>query len=230
MTILGSKTIHKNRGGQFVYFTDFHYNYNARNSCQIIKRIYEKFPNTKIFFGGDVITLSEKTKKSAFLVFSRFTNLFSFCKDNFFLIYGNHDDNSHKQKNQKAAFDSSEIRNLISNGREIEFFNSYSYFIDDEKNRTRYLCLDTGKQYLTETDIAEIKHMIEDVEKGWHIIVLTHIVYEFIDKKYQSREYIKKLLDLLDNCNKSHLYGKIECIVGGHIHNDFFSETDGEYL
>ena len=226
--LLLNNTIQASGGGQtFLFFTDFHERYNAKASSYIIKRIVSAFLDVKVFFGGDVITLSEKTKNLAKTSLNNFLEEFSFLKSNFYLIYGNHDNNSHQQKTSEAILKPDEIRRFISNGKKIEFFNDFSYFVDDEKFNTRFLCLDTGKQSLLQEEIQEIKKVLETCAKGFHIIVFTHIVYEFIEKSYQSRKYIKELLDLFDTHNKEGQHGKIECIVAGHIHNDFFGHTDG---
>lgn len=180
-----------------------------------------------VFFGGDVITLSEKTKHSAIKVFEKFERLFSFCPEHFFPIYGNHDDNSHKQKYKKEILKIDEVKNVIHKSNSMHFFSGVSYYVDDDKCKTRYICLDTGKQYAAKNELDAISSVLKNAPYGYHIIILTHIVFEFIEKKYQPREFIRNMLNLFDSYNESNANSRIECIIGGHIHNDYISSTMG---
>ena len=70
----------------------------------MIRRIVEETGINKVFYGGDTITLSEKTLKKAVKVHETFLKKFSFLSDKLFLIYGNHDDNSHGQKMKMQCY------------------------------------------------------------------------------------------------------------------------------
>ncbi|MBQ9494590.1 MAG: metallophosphoesterase [Treponema sp.] len=210
-----------------IFFTDFHERYNARNSVYIIKRILTNFPASKIFFGGDAITLSEQNKKKALKVHKKFYDCFSFCADDFFFIYGNHDNNSHAQKNKNAILETNEVKNVYFKKQPCIFFGEFSYYLDDVKSQTRYVCLDTGKQYITKDEMQKITATLNSASEGFHIIILTHIVYEFIERKYQPRQYIVDMLNIFDAFNKLNSKTRVECIIGGHIHNDYVSSTSG---
>ena len=219
------KTEHLNTGGGIVFFSDFHWDYNAKHSAYIIKRITEESYIRKVFFGGDIITLSEKTKYVAIDILRKFFHFFSFLSEPLYFIYGNHDNNSHNQKHKDEILNIGDIKKTFPKNNQMHFFSDFSYYIDDENCKTRYICLDTGKQYTTENELENISSVLKSVPYGFHIIILTHIVLEFIEKKYQPRETISKILNLFDSYNNSNTYGHIECIIGGHIHNDYVSST-----
>ena len=220
-------TTHLNMGGVFIFFSDFHANYNAKHSDYVIRNIVEETDINKVFYGGDTITLSEKTLKKAIKVHNSFLKKFSFLGEKLFLIYGNHDDNTHGQKNKKAVLPFDYLAKIINNNKNITSFGKYSYYFDDDNQKTRYVCLDTGKRYLENTENEIISSVLNTVKSGWHIIILTHIVFEYIEKKYQPKEHVKSLLELFDMYNARKLGTRIECIIGAHIHNDFVSRTEG---
>ncbi len=76
------------------------------------------------------------------------------------------------------------------------------------------------------SDYERILEILNNTPPNWHIIVLTHLVLEWIDMRYQTRDYIFKLLQIFDNHN--HLdKSKVELIIAGHVHNDYTTTTEG---
>ena len=209
-----------------IFMSDIHWGANFKISPLLVKRIIQKTNTTKVFSGGDVITESDINKLSMFSLWKQFTSSYYFLGCNFYQIYGNHDNNSFCQSNIEAVFSNEEVNSLLFIGDGKRFGSGYSYYTDDTSSTTRFICLDTGKQNLDNNDYINIKKTLDSTPSNWHIIIFTHIILEWMDKCYQSKDYIIKLLMLLDDHNMNNS-SKIEAILAGHIHNDYHTETNG---
>ena len=216
----------RDSNASFIFISDSHWGKNDRLSPLIVKHIINHTDVKRVFSGGDVITLSDKNKESMISLWNSFRKSFSFAEPYFYQIIGNHDDNSYQQINIKAIFSKENIISCQTIGNGIRFGSDYSFYVDDMPGKTRYICLDTGKQYLEEDDYKNVYSILKNTPPYWHIVVLSHIILEWIDSKYQCRAYIQRLIDIMDEYNTKNA-AKVEMIVAGHVHNDFYTTTDG---
>lgn len=97
------------------------------------------------------------------------------------------------------------------------------YYVDNEKQKIRYICLDNGHpadHVMEPEQIAWLTEAVLSCEPGWGVFVMTHILFRpktFVRSK--SMVYIQTALDgIYDLCK----YYKISIIgvMGGHIHLD----------
>lgn len=225
------KTISRNVNSEpydlnFLFMSDLHWGANKKLSPLIVKDLIRNIRLKGVFSGGDVITESDSNKTAMMNLWGNFNQSFFFLGKKFYQIYGNHDNNSYKQTQPQSFFTKQEVNDFLSIGDGIRFGDGYSYFVDDLNSSSRFLCLDTGKQYMTPGDYESLMGILENTPPNWHIIVLTHLVLEWIDMRYQTRDYITKLLQIFDDHNE--LYkSKVELIIAGHVHNDYNTATDG---
>ena len=145
----------------FVFLSDLHWGANRKYSPLIVKHLIENSQARMVFSGGDIITHSDESKEAMLQLWNDYSESFSFMGDNFYQIYGNHDNNSYQQKNEDAVFSSDEIKKCQKIGDGLRIGETYSFYIDDKDSRTRYLCLDTGKQHLDETDFSLISETLK---------------------------------------------------------------------
>lgn len=137
----------------FLFFTDSHWGKNEKKSPKIISEITKRTGINKVFFGGDIVTHSDTSKTKMEELYNEFIDAFKSKNYSFFLVLGNHDLNSFDQSNKNAIFSINEIEHLykeffntISNN-----FNNFNYYVDDDSNRVRFICLNTiEKEYIDE--------------------------------------------------------------------------------
>lgn len=216
----------KNSDVAFIFFSDLHWGKNNMFSPLIIEHIVSHTGIRRVFSGGDIITYSDESKRAMLQLWDDFNLTMSSLAPNYYQIIGNHDNNSYQQKNKSAIFTKDEIISKQVVGDAERFGNGYSFYVDEQARLTRFLCLDTGKQYLEDYDYKSISNVLKHTPPNWHIIVLSHIILEWIDSKYQCRAYIQRLIDLMDDYNAKN-EAKVEMIIAGHVHNDFYTTTNG---
>ena len=140
----------------------------------------------------------------------------------------------------------SHMRFEVEAGAEIRFF-------DDEKNKTRYLCLDTGRYYYYRFrfhTLQTAQFMIDalnTVPSGWNVIAVSHIWTNLVSLETgecRESKYIKPLITILEDYNdrsggtfsfegKKIAYdfsegsGKVVFCIGGHTHADYVVMSEG---
>jgi hypothetical protein len=115
------------------------------------------------------------------------------------------------------------------------------YYIDNNIENTRYILLSTGRMWTVNDEIKWCIDVLNSTPKGWHIVIISHLWLNY-DSSNNSvvvttpPDYTKSYLDMFDAYNyrqsgttsyNSVAYdfssgvGKIEFIIGGHIHQDY---------
>ncbi len=249
--------IEKADGNQvsFVFFTDAHWGRNRRHSPSLIKHIVDYTPLEYVFFGGDAITNNYDDPKDALELGFEFQRSFSFLESDFYCVVGNHDDNATGQASaiEKHLSDEQVYSYLQSQMKDVTYGPYFNFYFDDEDSKTRFLCLDTGRLYLSENrsftsqTAKYVVDVLATVPSGWHVIAISHIWNNLVYIKTgecKESSYVKPIIDLLEDYNnrKAGLFqygkvafdydfslagGRVEFCLGGHTHADSVVMSDG---
>lgn len=161
------KTISRNVNSKpydlnFLFMSDLHWGANYKLSPLIVKELVRNIRLKGVFSGGDVITESDTNKTAMMNLWGAFNQLFLFLGKKFYQIYGNHDNNSYKQSQPQSIFTKQEVIEFLSIGDGIRFGDGYSYYVDDLNSSSRFLCLDTGKQYMNPGDYENLVGILKN--------------------------------------------------------------------
>lgn len=244
-------------GVSFVFLSDTHWGKNAKKSPALIRHIIDFTPFDDVIFGGDVITTYTSTQEEAMKIGKEFQDAFSFLGTRFHCLVGNHDNNSdgqpgiperHLSDDQVYSWLQSHITDVVRGG-------PFNYYYDNLEAKTRIICLDTGRYYLSmfRDKLPEtVRFAVESLDslpEGWHAIIASHIwcssrfgpnstIQQYLEG------FIRPILRVFDayNARMAGSYtdsganvpydftqagGKIEFCVGGHTHHDHLTTTGG---
>lgn len=244
-------------GVSFVFFSDTHWGLNAKKSPALIRHIIDFTPFDDVIFGGDVITTHTATQEEAMSIGQEFQEAFSFLGTRFHCLVGNHDNNSdgqpgiperHLSDEQVYSWLQSHITDVVRGG-------PFNYYYDNPEAKTRIICLDTGRYYLSLfrdklPDMVRFAvESLDSLPEGWHAVIAGHMwcssrfgpnstVVQYIEGVVKP---ILRLFDAYNNrlrgsytdygANISYDFtkagGRIEFCVGGHTHHDHKTATDG---
>ncbi len=250
-----AESLLKDDNTSFVFFTDAHWGANFRHSPALIKHIVDYTPFTRVIFGGDVVTYYEKEPQKALEIGYDFQKAFAFLGPDLYSVFGNHDDNSSGQSDavENHLSESQVYSYLQSQMTDVHYGGYYNFFFDDEKNKTRYLCLDTGRYYYYRFrfhTLQTAQFMIDalnTVPSGWNVIAVSHIWTNLVSLETgecRESKYIKPLITILEDYNdrsggtfsfegKKIAYdfsegsGKVVFCIGGHTHADYVVMSEG---
>lgn len=241
-----NKELEDKTSSGFIFFTDAHWEINSGHSPEIIRHILNNTELSNVFFGGDAFTGNED-KSEALALAKRFIEEYRFTEA-FFPVYGNHDSNRSAGKNSPSAlFDDDEVETIffsrLNNINNVHYCGRFFYYIDEEASCTRFICLDTGKKVLSYDEKRFVLETLYNTKEGWHIIIVTHIIFDALDYFDPNTIYlssvIKQYLNIFDSYNRREGYfdnsceyifseakGKVEFIIGGHIHRDYIDYSE----
>lgn len=228
----------------FLWYTDAHWQTNAKVSPALLKYLVKSTPINKVNFGGDIIgdptAFNHDNIKYAYEWRKMVADL-----PNHHSVYGNHDVNHWTTDVSKMAYAvllaPEETAEMVVGG------DSY-YYVDNPAEKTRYLYL----SYLTSDHNAMtaqgqfIVNAITSVAEGWHIVVIAHRWFQYTSSSAPTvgsvPTYEAEILKVFDEYNAmakhtasnyftAHDFasgkGKVEFCIGGHIHCDYDFKTAG---
>ena len=227
-------------GDAFIFITDIHWPRNQKNSPYLCRYIMEHTNVPFIICGGDMLT--QTTRSSAISQITAVVQAFTFKNKFFAVAFGNHDDNWNGYGNQhdypERYLDISDEYALF--GKQCDgkvtwlTTTEMSFYFDNVTTKTRYFVLDTGDDGNTGAGNRvfsaknELATALSEVQSGWHIIFVMHIVtYGQIDS------WISPLLDAykartsFDGHDFTNAVGEVVMIIGGHTHKDENKSTTG---
>ena len=237
------ETVGRNKSA-FYWYTDVHWETNAKKSPILLKYLTDNTQINKINCGGDVINdpspYNHENTKYIHDWRKQIANL-----PNHHTVLGNHDLNHWSTDVHKMAYANilahQETNDMVVGG------DGY-YYIDSPSEKTRYLYL----CYLTknQTDMMAqgqfIVDSIKSVKEGWHIVAINHRWFQYASSSTPTTgsipAYEKEILDIFDKYNarttrgsSNYFYaqdftsskGKVEFCIGGHIHADYDFTTNG---
>lgn len=226
----------------FLWYTDAHWVDNFGKSPMILKYLSKNTGVTKTFFGGDIAQESSGE-------ISMLTAWKEQVKDipNHRSVIGNHDNAVSELSTVEARADFFIDRTGdMAMGTDTTNGKMY-YYIDNHIEKTRYICLSTGRMWTVDDEIPWCIEVLNSTPKNWHIVIVGHL---WLNSDYGDDgvtlnttppDYIQSYLDMFDAYNYkqsgttttgSVVYdfgnagGKIEFIVGGHVHKDYDFATE----
>lgn len=228
----------------FLWYTDAHWTTNYGQSPVLLKYLSENTGMMKTFFGGDIAV--EKTGEVSTL-----TEWREQVKDipNHRSVIGNHDN---QVTELSTVADRAEFF-LWANSTEDMASGTHAtngkmyYYVDSHAEKTRYICLSTGRMWTNADEVAWCIEVLNSTPKNWHIVIISHL---WLNNDYTNGgiittpvDYTQGYLDMFDAYNYrlsgtesftstayafTNAQAKIEFIVGGHCHIDYdFTTTKG---
>jgi hypothetical protein len=227
----------------FLWYTDAHWTSNYGKSPMILKYLSKNTGIQKTFFGGDIAV--EKTGEISTL--TAWKEMVKDIPDHHSII-GNHDNQVTDLADAPAAdfFIQFNRTGDMAIGTHATNGKMY-YYIDNHIEKTRYICLSTGRMWTNSDEVEWCIDVLNSTPKNWHIVVLSHL---WLNNDYTNGgvittpvEYTQGYLDMFDAYNYrqngtesctgkaydfANAQGKIEFIMGGHVHldYDFTTATD----
>jgi hypothetical protein len=240
----------------FLWYTDAHWEWNYGMSPMILKYLNKNTDMQKTFYGGDISNINfasedtEETKQSKIdsdkELVGKWQNL---VKDipNHHSVVGNHDSKIHSPFDGNIVSDfflSPERTGDVVLGANDTYGKAY-YYIDNHIEKTRYICLSTGKMWTYSDEVEWCIDTLLNTPKNWHIVIISHIWLNSSSGIINTTpvEYTQGYLDMFDDynhrlsgtescTNRSYDFAsaeaKIEFIIGGHVHQDYdFTTSEG---
>ena len=214
--------IHNNLPG-YIYFTDVHWNSNAKNSPALINFISQNSNPYFLGFGGDVINTHHTSISDSIKEIDDFYNSISSSK--VFSTVGNHDWNISDNNDISTYLSYGDIYNnmyLRENiYAKVEPTSLVSY-LDDSKNKIRYIsfCFD-DVSYATDETIINLKNTICSLDKDWSVVLFSHAYwhYEAADRNISPKKAGKILAENILQIQEE---SKAKIILWhvGHVHRD----------
>ena len=239
----------------YVFFTDAHWGSNQKHSPSIIKHVLDFGSIDRVFFGGDAITSYCDDPADALQVGRDFMKSFSFVGKKLYCVVGNHDDNATGQPSKiENHLSDEQVYSYLQGQMTDVFYGPYhNFYLDSPNTKTRFLCLDTGRLYLSSKRDHSIQtaefaiSSLDTVPEGWHVVAVSHIWTNLVSSETgecKESPYIKPIIDILEDYNSrisgvfthdndiieydfSDAKGRVEYCIGGHTHADYIVKSEG---
>lgn len=235
-----------NEGDTFIYLADVHWYSNAQVSPDLSRYIVNNSNINFMMICGDFLTRIGITRQEA--IDEAYTIMEAFKKvgTRVYSAFGNHDSNLALDSDQHII--QSKLMSLgqtyMTLFKQMEFYGinyfdlstGFDYWFDKEPNKTRYIVLDTGEDYVAEgrswNSVAKLSEVLNSTPDGWNIVVFAHIMsYGAFDEviapvldAYNARGTYTSGGTTYDYSNGS---GFVRIAMGGHMHIDDDWTTDG---
>lgn len=229
----------------FYWYTDAHWQHNAKKSPLLLDYLIKNTPINKVNFGGDIVGDPNPYDHENIKSFYDWQKAVADIP-NHHSVYGNHDLNHWTTDVHNMSY-SLVLANEESDDMVVSKVDG-CYYIDNPSEKTRYLYL----SYLTksQTDMMTqgqfIVDSIKSVKSGWHIVVIAHRWFQYSKSSTPTvgsvPSYESEILSILDAYNmrttragSNYFYeqdfteckGVVEFCIGGHIHVDYDFTTTG---
>lgn len=220
-------------GDAFYFITDMHWDKNAQQSPQLIKKLNSILRINKLFTGGDITSngYSNEPIRSLQSAMNEKSQVYCITGNHEFLV--NNTTYNEIYYMQSAMYDN----NVIFGSREKNY-----YYFNNEIQKIRYIVLAAYGEliggaaqslYLDSDQLEWFRDVALNVQSGWTIIVLTHCMYSspYSGGTWQNpvqspaqddNNFTDVIKDYMENGN-----GEIACIIEGHLHYDRIFEISG---
>lgn len=225
----------------FLWYTDAHWNMNAKKSPQLLKYLSSVTPISKTFYGGDIVydePTPETLKDESIMAY--LDEWREAVKDipNHHSAVGNHDDGNTTDNIFSAEYVYNYLQAPEASEDVVRGENLY-YYIDSEKEQTRYVFLDTAflNVLYDEAQQAWFRETLISTPANWHIIIVAHT---WVTMDYKQDPPVvtdfsyggKVVLEMVDEYNSrmneyAQCEARVEFCIGGqsHIDKELRSET-----
>lgn len=207
---------------QFLYFTDVHWDKNAKYSPAIIN-YFSSLLNMDTVFGGDVIATYDTTKEAAAAEIRDFYSQFDVPV---FTALGNHDSNQMSNPDSSTILSGDEMYHLLLRQEESLANTESSYehaYFDNVSQKVRYISFFYDAHVTISDELYEwIDARISELPKGWTVVLFSHASWapRSAGKEpvmtSEGEKFISHILDLEDSVDAT-----VACWMTGHIHRDY---------
>ena len=226
----------------FLFYSDAHWDNGSKNVPMLLNYLTANTAINKTIFGGDIVG----TEPTADTINDR--SIMKYLWDwrtqirnlKHYSVVGNHDDGNATNNIFSYDYVYSFLFAPEENNSIVRGADTYYYF-DENREQTRYLCLDTGYEGLSNLSTAQtafIKDALISTPENWHIVVVSHIWYMPDYNQYDVRPIpltglstaATQLCEILNSYNArsgefENGKAKIEFCIGGHVHRDYVGST-----
>jgi predicted MPP superfamily phosphohydrolase len=237
----------------FVFFTDTHIKRNKLKSTAIIETILKKTKIKRVVWGGDAIT-AFGPQESLYDEWNVQSKSFQSIRlhGKLYLVRGNHDlTKKNKKSKSRITLSQSDVKRLFMDNMENDVIMNQMdslgmyYFFDDEKNKIRYIILES---YFTEEDangnnkivagatskqISWIaKNAVLKTPPNFGIVFVMHAPVMTLSEKFtKEMQYIAKMIEAISLKKKVDIEDEtydfsqlinveVLMVLSGHIHHD----------
>lgn len=225
----------------FFWYNDSHWSYNSKSSPYLLRFLNRHTDIDKTNYGGDIVNIEADITTPEGLQTMEYLNEWrSMIKDipNHHSIIGNHDDGN-KTNN---LFPDEYIYSFLLKPEESEDIvrgDGFYYYIDNEKEKTRYIYLDSAYRGATAQQLEFLENALLTAKDNYHFVVFSHIWYNPDYSQYDVRpipitglnKNATQFLFVLDSYNRrlgqfADCTGRVEFCIGGHAHVDYSGYSD----
>ena len=230
-------------GYSFIFCTDIHWDQNEKHSPALIEHIAKTSFIDLTILGGDYISQFASSKQTAIDTMRKCMSKFREATTELYPIFGNHDRNSNGSSTPSSVYLTKAETYSIINAwmlQRAKYADEYfDFYLDDNKSKTRFICLDTGAQnidggVIDASSLAWCESVIDALPNDWHIIIVAHwlfsvttwnqpLVNDVLTGSYT--QSAQTLFAMLDSINADNTKAKVEAIITGHVHCDYNDST-----
>ena len=214
-------------GDSIIAFSDFHYQYNAGQSPQIMELISNQCGIGKIFFCGDLINhflTDSMDDVIQAIVDSR--KLLENIADRMYSVTGNHEHHIGSQPEYNPGYE--RLYSMLCKSKELEYgwVDSFgNYWIENTAQKIRYFFVQCNSATNISTASAtSVVNELSNVPNGYTVVLITHHALTDTGAIYDHNG-IKTILTALNNFNLGNQI-KTACVLSGHLHLDIDNTTD----
>ena len=222
-------------GESFIFFSDPHWEGNAKWSPALIKEITKQTNINTIICGGDLI---EGGNKAAMV--KAMNNLITRFKGagKLYVAYGNHDGNTIGSPSNDDHLTKGETYALAQKQSDfdVQYGNLCYYYFDNPTTKTRFIVLDTGINQdaaLDSTQRTWFQTTLNNMPTGYHALIFAHIIYVSDNWRvgmsaleFNRTTFMDEICTICDTFNSANNGKKVEAMFGGHTHFDLDPTLD----
>lgn len=218
-----------NHGDAFIFCTDQHYNSNTNHSAALINYIKLHSSVNNVVMGGDLMNGSTTSKQAALDMLTGARDHYRTLNPKY--LRGNHDNNTEiSGRPPELALTDDEVYGILFKPIEDDIVadGQMFYYYDNQAQKIRYICLDTGhpdQNVISDAQITWMQSKITELSAGWSVVVLTHQFFSTPPTKDGNGDKIEAGLDAIyDTANAT-----IICVIAGHSHADAYTTSAKGY-
>lgn len=222
-------------GESFIFFSDPHWEGNAKWSPALIKEVVRRTSIDTIICCGDLIEGGNKAQmvKTMNDFITRFKGA-----GKLFVAYGNHDGNTIGSDSAEDYLSKGETYALAQKQSDYDicYGDLCYYYFDNPTTKTRFIVLDTGidpDAALDSTQRTWFQTTLNNMPTGYHALIFAHIIYVSDNWRvgmsaleFNRTDFMDEICTICDTFNSANNGKKVEAMFGGHTHFDLDPTLD----